>query len=84
MAKYEMKTFVDAEQYLLKKNKLPAGVISDGPRSPETDSRAAYIVKTEEGITYLHDGDYIVTRDDGTRYVVQKTEFEEVYTLVKE
>ena len=79
-----MKVTVEAEQFLPVKNQIPQGVMSDGPRSPKTDPRAAYIVRTEDGTTYMRDGDYVVTKEDGNRYVVERTEFEKTYTPVKE
>jgi hypothetical protein len=82
--KYETRIFVEAEQFLPIKNQIPKGVMSDGPRSPKSDPRAAYIVKTEDGTTYMRDGDYVVTRENGARYVVERKEFERTYKESKE
>ena len=79
--KYLMQVEVEADQFLPKENKIPAGVISDGPRSPKDDKRSSWILRTNHGTNYLNDGDYIVTRENGDRYIISSTSFERDYKL---
>lgn len=83
MAKYVMTTEIEAEQFLPKEDKIPKGATGDGPRSPKADPRSAWIIITEEGMTYLTDGDYVITSATGSRYVMNKESFENNYKPVE-
>lgn len=77
--KYVMTVEVEAEQFLPDEDKIPAGVVSDGPRNPKNDPRASWIVPTIDGAVYLRDKDYVITNVDGTRYVMKPESFETMY-----
>lgn len=83
MAKYSLTITVDAEQFLPSEDKIPRGVTSDGPRSPRTDPRAKWVLMTNEGMTYLKEGDYVITSEGGDRYVMPQASFEKTYKLVE-
>lgn len=85
MATYVMEIKVEAEQFLPDEDKIPKGVTSDGPRSPKTDSRAAWILRTNEGASYPKSGDYIVTNPDGSKAIMPREVIEEsgIYKLVE-
>lgn len=74
-----MQVVVYAEQFLPAEDKIPKGVTSDGPRSPKTDPRAAYVLHTEEGMSYVKSGDWVVTTDTGTRFIMPEAAFEANY-----
>lgn len=77
--KYIKTTTIEAEQFLPEKDQIPAGVHSDGPHNPASDSRSSWVSKTEDGMVYLNSGDYIVTESDGRKHRVIKEEFEKDY-----
>lgn len=77
--KYGMTIEIEAEQFLPEEDKIPTGVTSDGPRSPKTDPRASWVLKTPEGVVYLTEGDYIVTMADNSQYRVPADKFERDY-----
>lgn len=81
--KYLMQVVVDAEQFLPKEDKIPKGVMSDGPRSPRTDSRCNWIMTTDDGTIYLNDGDYVITGANGGRYIMRPEVFEANYKLME-
>lgn len=83
MNKYVMTIEVEAEQFLPSEDKIPVGVISDGPRTPRTDSRAQWVTITNEGMQYLKEGDYIATHSDGSKKLYKQTEFEEKFKLLE-
>jgi hypothetical protein len=78
--KYTMQVEVEAEQFLPSEDKIPKGVISDGPRSPKDDARSSWILHTQDGTSYMRDGDYVVTTAEGNRYIMQREVFEKIYT----
>lgn len=81
--KYYMKVFVDAEQFLPEEDKIPKGVTSDGPRSPKLDPRAAWVLfNPQQGMTYLKEGDYVITDETGLQYIVPSLIFEATYKPV--
>ncbi len=77
--KYLMQVEVEAEQFLPDEDKIPAGVISDGPRTPRTDKRASWILHTPNGTSYLKPGDFIITNTNGDRYIMNAELFEKNY-----
>lgn len=83
MAKYIMTIEIEAEQFLPEEDKIPKGVTSDGPRSPRTDPRAAWVLRTPEETIYLKSGDYIITTASGAHYRVEQSKFERDYKLIK-
>lgn len=80
--KYYMRLEIEAEQFLPEEDKIPAGVISDGPRSPRTDKRSSWILKTPDGISYLRSGEYVITGPTGEQYTMNPELFEKTYKLV--
>jgi hypothetical protein len=81
--KYSMYVEVEAEQFLPEEDKIPKGVAPDGPRSPKTDPRAAWMLTNKSGASYVKSGDYVVTTPTGDRYIVPKDIFELNYKPVK-
>ena len=81
--KYLMQVEVEADQFLPQEDKIPTGVISDGPRSPKTDKRSSWILFTNSGTNYLNDGDYVVTMPDGSKNNISAGVFEANYKLME-
>lgn len=84
MPKYRKIALVEAEQFLPKEGKIPAGVLADGMGDPLNNSdKYSFILKTLEGVHYLRDGDYICNGPSGEQWNVEKTIFESTYELVE-
>lgn len=83
MAKYKMEVTVEAEQFLPEEDKIPKGVMSDGPRAPKDDKRSSWILKTDDGTSYLKPGDYVITTSTDSRYIMRSDIFELNYKLVE-
>lgn len=83
--KYAMTIEVEAEQFLPDEDKIPAGVQSDGPRSPKVDPRSSWIlVDSIHGTKYMKPGEYVITNPDGSRYSVDGAFFEANYKPIGE
>ncbi len=78
-----MTAVVEAEQFLPKEGKIPKVITSDGPRNPNQDSRSSWILKTEEGATYVKDGDYVIKNGE-SYYLMPAVVFEANYKLAEE
>ncbi len=81
--KYIMQVEIEAEQFLPEENKIPKGVMPDGPRSPKNDTRAAWILKSPDGTSYIKSGDYVVTQGEN-HYIMRKDLFEKNYKPLEE
>lgn len=82
--KYAMNVYVEAEQFLPEEDKIPDGVMSDGLRSPKEDPRSFWMLKSSVGTSYIKSGDYVITTDDGTRYIMERELFEQNYKLAED
>jgi hypothetical protein len=76
--KYFMQVEIEADQFVPEEDKIPKGVISDGPNSPLTDSRASWMLKSGNGASYIRSGDYVITQGD-QKYIMPKEMFERTY-----
>lgn len=82
-APYRKTALVPAEQFLPAENKIPAGVISDGPGDPRAKgSPYSFVLDTIEGRHVLRNGDYICTGPKGEKWNVEQSIFESTYELV--